>query len=1347
MKRFAIWPALVLGTAMVLTPTALQALPVITNVVETGGDDERDAEGNPYDTIVAKWTGVTWNRTVANEPTPGAVGTPFTCGFFGEEVPAFVDRNHEWTGATPTLLIPKYLLGGEYIMCGNDNRDNPDYQLEVTIAKKSFVYLLIDDRLGDGSNANPPNYPDWTADRTGDGIPDMVWVVEQGWQPVKTGQNRHGNPDWPDHVGVDESADGAGPGQGVNQWSSIYVKVFDAGTFTLGPPNNNGQNMYGVVVVPYPEKPIVTGARGDLLGFTFTILDGSATKVKADTIAVTLDGSPVTVNVTKSGDTTTVKYAATPFFPSGSSHTAVLSFTDDGTPATAINETLNFTVETFQTLTADDAIPADSVDLTSSGFLARVAQGPDTALWPTLDLPNNAKRAEDQLAGRLIDPTTGNPLPNYAQPGSGPRGTHPVTLINWNQEARPGGSQAQAGNFTATSTPAFPDEPIPGIPGTDPLSTDNIDNIAAEVVGYLELKAGLHRFGVNSDDGFHVTAGRDPRAAGAKLLGIFNGGRGSADTLFYVNVEQDGIYPVRLVWYEGGGGANLEFFSLDLSGETQTKILVNDRANAKAVKSYSLLKVPQPPYASVSPLNGSQNVWPGLAIQAQITDQDTAVAAGSVKLLVNGQEVAANVTKSGSVTTVKYQPGLLPVGPVQAELRFADTASPANQVTQSWQFTVLDYSNLPVLQAGMAIPAAQINKATSGFAVDVYQMIDGTGAVVPRPGNVNSIAAAETQLARGYTDPATGQPYANGAYAGTLPDGRHEVEIINWNQQAPANAGAFTAGNDPNLTNPNFTDLEIPGIFAGNSAAQDWIVAEAIGFVELKAGIYRFGVNSDDGFQLLGGLTPQDLAAPVLGQFDGGRGANANLPQSACDFLVEQDGIYPIRLLWFEGSGGANVELHNLEMEGNSSTLLNDRNRPLHLKVYRQYTGPARPLLRSLTPGRNATGVLRDAPIEAVIENYTGDVTLAIDGAAVTPEKSVAGTTTTVRYTPATRYPNNAPVQVALGYNGITFKWTFFTVNAPDLGPKIAWVSFHPAEDTPSTDAANAGFTEAPDAAYTRLLTANNYAVTRILTTGTPDTALLNTFDLVIISRSVPSGDYQDPPETLAWNTSLTAPTMIMGGYVLRNSRLGFTTGGTIPDTAGTIRLKVNNPAHPIFAGVALDAENLMVNPYANLVTWNNTLQRGISVNTDPIASGGTILATVGTAGDPAFGGMIIGEWPAGTVTANARGDVLGGRRLVFLSGSREASGLTSHGAGIYDLTEDGATLFLNAVQYMISPPPAAPTLSIQRSGANVTISWEPAGGTLETSADLKTWTPVEGASSPATIATGEARAFFRVRR
>ena len=44
---------------------------------------------------------------------------------------------------------------------------------------------------------------------------------------------------------------------------------------------------------------------------------------------------------------------------------------------------------------------------------------------------------------------------------------------------------------------------------------------------------------------------------------------------------------------------------------------------------------------------------------------------------------------------------------------------------------------------------------------------------------------------------------------------------------------------------------------------------------------------------------------------------------------------------------------------------------------------------------------------------------------------------------------------------------------------------------------------------------------------------------------------------------------------------------------------------------------------------------------------------------------------------------------MVFLSGSREASGVTSETAGIFDLTADGSQLFLNAVDYMAVPEPS----------------------------------------------------------
>jgi hypothetical protein len=257
----------------------------------------------------------------------------------------------------------------------------------------------------------------------------------------------------------------------------------------------------------------------------------------------------------------------------------------------------------------------------------------------------------------------------------------------------------------------------------------------------------------------------------------------------------------------------------------------------------------------------------------------------------------------------------------------------------------------------------------------------------------------------------------------------------------------------------------------------------------------------------------------------------------------------------------------------------------------------------------------------------------------------------------------------------------------------IAWVSFHPGDNTPSAAAASAGFTTAPDKGYTDLLQANGHTVTRFLSSDIPNAAL-NTYGLVIISRSVPSGHYELDAETAAWN-AITAPTMILGGYIIRNTRLGYSTGATIPDTTTSITLSVSNPSHPIFAGVSLDSNNTTVNTFANIVSYTNSPQRGISVVTSPMSSAGTILARVGNTNDAAAGGMIIGEWQAGSMMSNSPPDTLGGKRLVFLTGSRENGGLTAEGAGIYDLTTDGSRMFLNAVGYMAVPEPSTVALLV----------------------------------------------------
>ena len=267
----------------------------------------------------------------------------------------------------------------------------------------------------------------------------------------------------------------------------------------------------------------------------------------------------------------------------------------------------------------------------------------------------------------------------------------------------------------------------------------------------------------------------------------------------------------------------------------------------------------------------------------------------------------------------------------------------------------------------------------------------------------------------------------------------------------------------------------------------------------------------------------------------------------------------------------------------------------------------------------------------------------------------------------------------------------------PEPSPTVVWVSYHGADDAPTAAAAGVGFTEAPDKGYTDLLKAAGYNVVRYITTGTPDVNMLNAADLVIIGRSAASGHYQNDAAT-AWNATVTAPMIITCGYKLRSSRMGFTTGTDMPDTTGDVRLTVTDPAHPIFNGIAL-TDGTMNNSYAGVVVYptdGTTLARGISINNNPLDDEGILLATISeaSAATGPVGGMVIAEWPAGATLTHSGGagtDVLAGPRLVFLTGAREASGLSSETAGLLDLYEDGAQMFLNAVKYMIPVKPVDP--------------------------------------------------------
>jgi len=288
-------------------------------------------------------------------------------------------------------------------------------------------------------------------------------------------------------------------------------------------------------------------------------------------------------------------------------------------------------------------------------------------------------------------------------------------------------------------------------------------------------------------------------------------------------------------------------------------------------------------------------------------------------------------------------------------------------------------------------------------------------------------------------------------------------------------------------------------------------------------------------------------------------------------------------------------------------------------------------------------------------------------------------------------YENGGGATAYLRWSGPGFAKEIIPQGAlTPVKPLVVFVSFHGADDAPSAGAVGVGFTEAADIGYTDLLKEAGYDVKRYIQTGTPDVDMVNAADLVIVGRSVASSSFQNAAAT-TWN-GVTAPMIVLNGYTARKNRMGFYTGSNIPDITGDIKLAVADPAHPIFAGISL-TDGIMDNPYAGLAVYptDGTTAAGISVVTDPIGADGTVLATLAAAsGSVTAGSVIIAEWPAGATLTHDGGagtDTLLAPRLLFLTGSRENGGKSSETAGMFDLYEDGATMFLNAVDYMINPP------------------------------------------------------------
>jgi hypothetical protein len=311
------------------------------------------------------------------------------------------------------------------------------------------------------------------------------------------------------------------------------------------------------------------------------------------------------------------------------------------------------------------------------------------------------------------------------------------------------------------------------------------------------------------------------------------------------------------------------------------------------------------------------------------------VDSASIHLTLNGIEVPVTKTSLASGVKVDWSLTDTPGAPlITAVVRYTDvTVGPfigGVSQTNTWSYSY------PFLAASNSLPVGSLT--SRGFD---YKMVQTATVTAPE-----SLQTAEQQL--------SGQIPEDQSYITNAPNG---IQVIAYNNDT---------------ANPRDV-YGLTGVI-GTPAPLDYIVTEQRGYMHLKAGGHRFYELSDDGFQLRSGTTPSDLNATVIGQSDG------DTFNGYLDFVVEAEGLYPVRFLWYERTGSAYCFLYSVNPSDNSQVLINDPANPSGVVEVYLADGPLTQVLSCLSSSTaNGTYTVDNS---AVIDTNAKTVTVPQSGSA-----------------------------------------------------------------------------------------------------------------------------------------------------------------------------------------------------------------------------------------------------------------------------------------------------------------------------------------------------------------------------